>query len=114
MANYPAAPVHLISVLTMALTSSAEVIITGDPAREDTLAMLSALRQSYSPNMVAVFIPSTIHTPEITALIPYARDIRTLEGKATAYVCKDFICRAPTTTPEEMLNSIKDVETGRM
>jgi uncharacterized protein YyaL (SSP411 family) len=114
MARYPAAHVHLISVLNMALNSSAEVIVTGDPGREDTLTMLSALRRSYSPNMVAVFIPSTIQDPEITALIPYARDIRTFEGKATAYVCKDFICRAPTTVPEEMLGAIEDVETGRM
>jgi uncharacterized protein YyaL (SSP411 family) len=114
MSRYPAAHVHLISVLNMALNSSAEVIITGDPAREDTLTMLSALRQSYCPNMVAVFIPSTIRNPEITALIPYARDIHTFEGRATAYVCKDFICRSPTTLPEEMINAIEDVETGRL
>jgi uncharacterized protein YyaL (SSP411 family) len=114
MAKYPAAHVHLISVLNMALNSSSEVIITGDPAREDTLAMLSALRQSYSPNMVAVFIPSTIHNPEITALIPYARDIRTFEGRATAYVCKDFICRSPTTVPKDMLDAIEEVETGSL
>jgi uncharacterized protein YyaL (SSP411 family) len=114
MANYPAAHVHLVSVFNMALNSSAEVIVTGDPAKEDTLEMLSALRKAYCPNMVAVFIPSTIRNKEIENLIPYARDIRTFEGRATAYVCKDFICRAPTTTPEEMLDTIKDVETGRM
>ena len=76
--------------------------------------MLSALRQSYCPNMVAVFMPSTIQNSESSALIPYARDIRTFEGRATAYVCKDFICRAPTTDPGEMLGTIEDVETGRM
>jgi uncharacterized protein YyaL (SSP411 family) len=114
IARYPAAHVHLVSVLNMALNSSAEVIVTGDPAKEDTLLMLSALRKAYCPNMVAVFIPSTGRGAQISKLIPYARDIRTLEGRATAYVCKDFICRAPTTVPEEMLEMIKDVETGQL
>ncbi|MDF1537067.1 MAG: thioredoxin domain-containing protein [bacterium] len=112
MAKYPAAHAHLISVFNMALNSSAEVIITGDPSRPDTLEMVSALRKAYCPNMVAVFIPSTTRNTEVARLIPYARDIRTFEGLATAYVCKDFICRAPTTVPEEMIAAIEDVETG--
>ena len=112
MSKYPSAHVHLVSVLNMALNSSAEVIITGDPSKEDTLEMLSALRKAFCPNMVAVFIPSTIPNTEIAALVPYARDVRTFEDRATAYVCKDFICRAPTTVPEEMLDTIEGVETG--
>jgi hypothetical protein len=64
IARYPAAHVHLVSVLNMALNSSAEVIVTGDPAKEETLLMLSALRKAYCPNMVAVFIPSTGGHPD--------------------------------------------------
>ena len=27
---------------------------------------------------------------------------RTLEGRATAYVCRDFVCRLPTTDPARL------------
>jgi uncharacterized protein YyaL (SSP411 family) len=94
----------------MALNHGAEVIIVGDPEREDTLRMLSTIRRSYTPNTVAAFVPSISKKHRIIELIPYARDVRTFEGKATAYVCKDFLCRTPTTDPDVMISSIMEVE----
>lgn len=113
MERHPVAYTHLISVFNMALNHGAEVIIIGNPEMEDTLQMISTLRCAYAPNTVAAFIPSTLKKHRILELIPYARDVRTLEGKATAYVCKNFLCMAPTTDLEVMISSVMDVEKGR-
>jgi len=112
--QYPSAFVHLVSVFDMALNTTAKVIIAGNPEREDTLHMISTLRKAYAPNTVAVFLPSNTQNPEITGLIPYLHDAQAIGGQATAIVCKDFICHAPTTDPEEMLSTIWDVEEGRL
>ena len=74
--------------------------------------MISALRRLYAPNMVAAFVSSKVKKSQIIKLIPYARDFRTFDEKATAYVCKDFLCQAPTTDPEVMISSIMEVEKG--
>ena len=34
---------------------------------------------------------------EIEKLIPALSNYNTIQGKPTAYVCKDFMCKAPTT-----------------
>jgi uncharacterized protein YyaL (SSP411 family) len=115
--QYDKAPVaftHLASTLDMAFHTSAEVIIAGDPEAPDTLEMISALRKSYVPNMVAAFVPTSHDKPEIADLVPFAASVRTFAGKATAYVCKDFICRAPTTSPREMINTLDDIENMRI
>jgi len=108
----PGSYTHLISVFNMAFNPGAKVIIAGDPSREDLLSMISAFRRSFVPNTVAAFIPSTAKTPSIARLIPYARDVQTFDGRATAYVFEDYLCRAPTTDPEEMVSTIMEVETG--
>jgi uncharacterized protein YyaL (SSP411 family) len=43
-----------------------------------------------------------------TATIPLleARDLR--DGKATAYVCEQYVCQAPTTDPEELRRMLQD------
>jgi uncharacterized protein YyaL (SSP411 family) len=114
MEKYPSAFAHLISVFDMALNATAKVVIVGDPEKEDTLAMISALRRSYTPNTVAAFIPSTVRNPRIKQYIPYVHNAAPIGGQATAIVCKDFVCHSPITDPEEMLATIKDVEEGRL
>jgi uncharacterized protein YyaL (SSP411 family) len=42
------------------------------------------------------------------ALAPYVENQVAREGRATAYVCRDFTCRAPTTDVDEMLRSIRE------
>jgi len=112
--NAPHAFAHLASALDMALHSSAEVIIVGDPEAEDTIEMLCAIRRSYWPNTISAFVPTTEKNPEIGRLIPYTKGMKTFKDKATAYVCKDFICRAPTTSPDEMLATVADIEKMRI
>ncbi len=112
--NTPHAFAHLASALDMALHSSAEVIIVGDPKAEDTIDMLCAIRRSFWPNTVTAFIPTSEKNPEIAQLIPYTKGMKTFKGKATAYVCKDYICRAPTTNPDEMLATVADIEEMRI
>jgi uncharacterized protein YyaL (SSP411 family) len=114
MDQNPAAYAHLISVFDMALNPTAKVVIVGDPGKEDTLSMISAFRKAYAPNTVAAFIPSDHRNQKIAEFIPYLHNAEAIGGHATAIVCKDFICHAPTTDPEEMLATIKDVEEGKL
>jgi uncharacterized protein YyaL (SSP411 family) len=80
-----------------------EVVIAGDPAAEDTKAMLRALRTHFLPNKVVILRPSNEQTPEITRVAEFTRYQTSVDGRATAYVCQDFSCRFPTRDIERML-----------
>jgi uncharacterized protein YyaL (SSP411 family) len=34
--------------------------------------------------------------------VPWIGGMRTVDGRATAYVCREFRCEAPTTNPEDL------------
>ena len=108
MAGNPAGLTHMISAMDMAERGTAEVIIAGDPDREDTKRFLYALQSSFLPDVNAMLVNPDIPDPAVTKYIPFASDLKTLDGNATAYVCRNFACQAPTTDPERMLQILSE------
>ena len=74
---------------------------------EDTQAMIQAIRSRYTPDAVVIFRPSDEEEPEITKVAGFTRDIVTIEGKATAYVCTNYACDIPVTDIDEMLRLMR-------
>lgn len=65
--------------------------------------MNGALRSVYLPNSVVVLRPEPGEDHPITELAPFTREHRSVAGRATAYVCRDYACRLPTNDPDKML-----------
>jgi hypothetical protein len=82
-----------------------QVVIVGEPAQADTVVLLGLVRQTYMPNAVIVPIREE-HRQELSRLLPWTTDLRMRDGRATAYVCRDFACQVPTSSPEELARQI--------
>ncbi len=98
----PAAHTMLMLALDFAIGPSSEVVIAGDLQAIDTKNMLAALRRKFLPEKMVIFRPIG-DEPEIVQLAPYAKYMVSVDGKATAYVCRNFSCQPPTTDVREML-----------
>ncbi len=73
------------------------VVGEGDPAE----ALLDAATASYRPfTLVLALTPA--QQEALAPLAPLVAAMRPLDGQAAAYVCHDFSCRAPVTTPEAL------------
>ncbi|TNF46149.1 thioredoxin domain-containing protein [bacterium] len=105
--QYPAAFVCFAYTLAMATDPSLEVVIAGDPDHPDTREMTDVLHSEYLPNMVAVFAPTSKERSRVVSLAPYVRDMNPIGNKATSYVCRNYVCQAPTNSVEEMLGFLK-------
>jgi len=82
-----------------------EIVISGEKDSKDTRAMIDALRKEFRPNQVIL-----LRTPEnadaLAKLAPYTETQLSINGKATAYVCRNFACKVPTNEVATMLESI--------
>ena len=97
----PQGHTHFLSALLFAYGPSYEVVISGDRNADDTREMLNRLWTHYSPNKV--LLVRSQGDKSLFSLIPALQYQEGHEGKATAYVCQDFQCSAPTTDPDEMI-----------
>ena len=99
----PAAHTYLMIALDFVIGPSYEVVVVGDPTKNDTNNMLNTLKRTFIPNKVVLFRPSHVEHPEIVRYAEFMRELSIKGGKATVYVCRNYECSLPTTNIEEML-----------
>ena len=102
----PSQHTELMLAVDFAAGPAHEVVIAGDPAAEDTAAMLAALRRPFLPNKVVLLRPDGEGEPALAKISPFVLEQTARDGKATAYVCQDFACQAPTNEIEQMLENL--------
>jgi uncharacterized protein YyaL (SSP411 family) len=92
-----------MTAVDFALGPTYEIVIVGNPEKNDTKAMQRALNEKYLPNKVLLQFPTPGTAADIVRLAPFLKDYKAIDGKATAYVCRNHQCQLPTTQTTEML-----------
>ena len=84
-----------------------EIALAGNLNNYDLKNLLDVLHNEFVPNRVIAFINSTDGKRlSIENKIPLLKDKIIVDGKATAYVCKNFTCKLPVTDPESFIKMI--------
>ena len=81
--------------------------IAGTGKGEDTQSMVSAIRKQYLPNKV-VLLQNAENAQALAKLAEYTQYQKPIDNKATAYVCQNFTCAAPTTDVKKMLALLQE------
>jgi uncharacterized protein YyaL (SSP411 family) len=83
-----------------------QVVLVAEPHAEDTIAMRHALQELYLPTSIVVpVVPQ--HRETLVRLLPWVAAMRSVDNRATAYVCRDFSCQSPTTSPAQLLEELR-------
>ncbi len=101
--QFPVAYTQLLVAFDFALGPAYEVVIAGDPKKQDTQDMVKALRAVFVPNKVVLFRPATEILPDIERIAPFLEAQSNIGGKATAYVCSNYSCQLPTNSISKMI-----------
>jgi uncharacterized protein YyaL (SSP411 family) len=78
-----------------------QVVIVGEPGAHDSRALARVVHRRYMPSAVIVPI-SGAHRAELARLLPWTGPLAMRNGRATAYVCRDFACEMPTSSLSEL------------
>jgi len=113
----PAAHTQFMTGLGFAEIPSSEIVVVGKRNDGDTKLMLDELRCRFLPNAVVIFRSDDEPDAVITRIAPFTKDMKSIDSKATAYVCYNFVCSKPTTDIQEMLmllniNNLSDVNSS--
>ena len=107
VAGNPSAYSQLMSGLDFGLGPSYEIVIAGKEGADDTKAMIRALSSKFIPNMVMLFRPDGPEKPPISVIAEFTQLQKSLGGKATAHVCQNYACKAPTTDIAAMMKAVE-------
>jgi uncharacterized protein YyaL (SSP411 family) len=91
--RYPQGFGRALSVMETTLDATKEIVLIGN----DVLELESEVWKTFLPNKVVVKSSGA-------GEIPLLENRTTIEGKPTAYVCENYVCERPVTSPSELAN----------
>ncbi len=94
--RYPQGFGRTLSAIEFYLDETKEIVIVGEEGNN----LARELHKKYLPDAVVVLSSD----PESdSTMIPLLKDRSEIDGKATAYICKNFVCERPVTSVEELI-----------
>ena len=108
ISQYPLGFGQWLQALAYALSKPREIAIVGDPNSADTQALLNVVRDGYRPFQVVALGAQDTQS----SVIPLLRDRGLVNGRAAAYVCRDFACQAPAADPDGLRALLRRREAG--
>jgi uncharacterized protein YyaL (SSP411 family) len=102
LARYPTGFGNWLSAFALVVDGIAEVAVVGDPADPATRALLAEVHRGGRPNVVV----AVSATPDASA-VPLLAGRATIEGRPTAYVCREFACRLPVTEAGALADQLR-------
>jgi uncharacterized protein len=94
LARYPSGFAHWLCAADLSLASVVEVALVGERDDPAMKALIMEVRLGYRPDRVVALASAGEIASSPVALL---HDRVTVDGRPTAYVCRDFVCRLPVT-----------------
>ncbi len=102
----PSAHTFMLGALDFALGPSFEVVVAGAGNGDDSRPLVRALAGVWVPGKVVIVRSSGEKLKGLLDIVPFLKNQPPREGKATAYVCRDYSCKRPTHDPAKMLEQL--------
>jgi len=99
MRQVPQAFGEALAAAGMLVRGMREIAVVGEFNDDRTVALLTEIFDDYRPNAVVALSPSDVDGEHTIPLLSY-RVMQ--EGEPTVYVCRQFACQLPVTTPDAL------------
>jgi uncharacterized protein YyaL (SSP411 family) len=96
----PGASVPQLAVaLDFSLSKPKQIVVAGAPGAADTRALLRLVHDRFIPNKILLLADGGAGQTEIARWLPVVADMSRRDGRATIYICENYLCRLPTADP---------------
>jgi uncharacterized protein YyaL (SSP411 family) len=107
LAAMPAALPQMLAACEWLLGEPREIVLVGDRSDAGTEALLRALHSRFVPNRVVMLVDSPEARRALAVRIPAIEFMEKIDGRASAYVCRNYTCQLPVTDSEKLAELIQ-------
>ena len=95
--HYPPALPLMLKAWQNINNKPCQVVVAGEKGAGDTEALLRVVEETPKKPDILLLADGAENQAYLAERLPFINTVVRLEGKATAYLCFDFICQLPTT-----------------
>jgi hypothetical protein len=97
LARYPTGFANWLSAAHLAVEGIDELAVVGEPDDPATRELVAVAYEGFRPNLVLA-----VAADSPASVVPLLAGRETIDGRPTAYLCRDFACRLPVTDPDAL------------
>jgi len=97
--KFPEALPQMVAALDFHLSKPKQIIIAGQPDAPCTRVLLRLVHERYIPNKILLLADGGQGQGQLAQWLPFIESVSRKQGKATAYICENYVCKLPTTDP---------------
>ena len=90
---------QMTAALDYALSKPKQIVIAGAPGAADTQAMLRLVHERFLPHHILLLADGGAGQKRLGQWLPFVEPMSRKDGRATAYICENFVCQLPTADP---------------
>ncbi len=92
----------MAAALSMSHAPAEQLVVVGAKSAAETTALWHAAQRGYRPFTTMLPIEPGDPQQRISRLMPWVAAMSPRDAHAAAYVCRNFVCAAPVTRPEDL------------
>jgi uncharacterized protein YyaL (SSP411 family) len=99
---------QVLIALDYGISPSQEIVIVGDPSSSEVESLVAVVWERFLPDAVFAGVPVDSDGLVSGPLkgLPVAQGRSLVNGKAAVYVCENYACKAPVTSPAELRSTL--------
>jgi uncharacterized protein YyaL (SSP411 family) len=95
--HYASAMPQMLVALDLTLSEPRQIVIAGPRDAAETHALVGEVHRHFVPNKVLLLADGSDGQRYLEEKMEALREMKPVDGKAAAYVCENFTCKAPVT-----------------
>jgi uncharacterized protein YyaL (SSP411 family) len=103
----PQAMPQMLCALELALDAPRHVVLVADTLDAEFRSLAAVLSERIGHRRVIVGLVGAQDRGWLVERAPWLAEMKTQGGRPTAYVCEEFACQAPVTTPDDLRRILK-------
>ncbi|MCH7590218.1 thioredoxin domain-containing protein [PVC group bacterium] len=104
ISDNPSSYAQFLIGLSFMLGPSKEIVIVGSPQEADFQKLYAQINDPFLPRKVVLHRPYDVTDTDVSVRIaPYIKGQNAMDGKATVFVCENYACKSPVTSPEALM-----------
>ena len=103
----PVALPQMLAACEFHIGQPRQIILVGGREAPDTRTLRHTIDSTFAPHRVVLLVDSAEDRETLSAYIPAIAGMQRVEGRASAYVCRDYTCQMPVNTPERLSELIQ-------
>jgi uncharacterized protein YyaL (SSP411 family) len=107
LSQFPSGMPQMLVAAENSLGKPRQIVIAGKKDSPETKALLKEVRRHFLPNTIVVLADANEGQKYLGERNEAIRAMSLVKGKPAAYVCENFMCKAPVTDPKELSDMLK-------